>query len=687
MFGLGTSRKTLRDNDIFDVADVQELAQTFPQKISSGVEADPDPNELMTLVSGEGFIIRSAVIQSLENELGKEDGLLNVANLAASLDVALEDLLRIFSEDKTAFFSKDGSSVFTRPKLKTIVEQLQSQADEIFVPATVFADESNMDRKDLIRLAEMSDKLAKEAPLQLLQSSPSSESISYPYIHTLSLLLKIKKSLTEKMSIAQAEAKPISWTFAEMTGLSKNAFCRLAESLFPPIEETDPIKGDFESVEEGVRFVPHSYILRKVKHHAKEVARGDKPYCDLENLSTLYPKLLPDVQAAQEFVETAACERDGAPAKFHVISHYAIGNSFLNSIARIILEKLGDDRFTNTKPYLKTFPRELHDEIRALLHNRTILYHRENGANKGDILSLGEWLILVALITDLVSAATRLGRTTAEEQWQTQSENPSHSPTLSPPNFLEKFHEESETPLELLRHLWVIKRNESISVAAVTAFEKRIAELQEENQDLFTSLWTSRVVLKSSIHNAGLEALPAGLLKDQLSELLSSYIFQDLIPNTIKRARTKGLIRTPNLSKQISKLEAEIAPTKETRKSSPQETLSKFAKKISLAPPSRAQIATAKKQHLGDMVLTMSKDKDGPRLFLSLVIILCASKKDGIIHATGKFAPKLLKAVKEELDEDLYKRVEEIKELVKLGEVDKAVRVEMRELAAKAGCQ
>lgn len=233
----------------------------------------------------------------------------------------------------------------------------------------------------------------------------------------------------------------------------------------------------------------------------------------------------------------------------------------------------------------------------------------------------------------------------------------------------------------------MIQRNESISVAAVTAFEKRIAQLQEENQDLFTSLWTSRVVLKSSIHNAGLEALPAGLLKDQLSELLSSYIFQDLIPNTIKRARTKGLIRTPNLSKQISKLETEIAPTKETRKSSPQETLSKFAKKISLEPPSIAQIATAKKQHLGDMVLTMSKDKDGPRLFLSLVIILCASKKDGIIHATGKFAPKLLKAVKEELDEDLYKRVEEIKELVKLGEVDKAVRVEMRELAAKAGCQ
>lgn len=487
-----------------------------------------------------------------------------------------------------------------------------------------------------------------------------------------------------------------------MLGLSKNAFCRLAESLFPLTEGTDAIQGDFESIEDGVRFVPHSYILRKVKHHAKEVARGDKPYCDLENLSKLYPRLLPDVPSAQEFVETAAHEKDGAPAKFYIISHYAIGNSSLNSTARTNLETLGDNRFTNTKvviyrnlycsvistntkqPFLKAFPREIHDEIRTLLHNRTILCYRENGANRGDILTLGDWLILAALVTDLASAATRLGRTTADEEWQNQSETPNHLPTLSPSNFLERFHEESETPLELLRHLWEIKSHDSISMSATTAFEKRTTELQKGCQDQFISLWTSRVVLKSCLYTSGLETLPADPLKDQLSELLSIHLFQDLIPNTIKRARTKGLIRTPHLSKQISKLETEIAPTKEMRKTSPQDTLSKFAKKISLETPSSNQLATAKKEHLDDMVAVMSKDKDGPRLFLSLIIILCASKRDGVIYATGKFAPKLLKVVKEDLNEDIYRRVEGIKELVKLGKVDKTVRVEMRELAAKA---
>jgi hypothetical protein len=134
-----------------------------------------------------------------------------------------------------------------------------------------------------------------------------------------------------------------------MSGLSKKAFCRLAESLFPAVDETTTIHGDFESSDNGVRFIPHSYILRKVKHHAKEVARGDKPYCDLKSLTKLYPKVLPDVQSARKLIETAAHDRDGSPLRFHFISHYAIGNSSLNSTARTNLEKLGEGRFTNTK--------------------------------------------------------------------------------------------------------------------------------------------------------------------------------------------------------------------------------------------------------------------------------------------------------------------------------------------------
>ncbi|QDS67741.1 hypothetical protein FKW77_006052 [Venturia effusa] len=638
MFGFRNPRKPLPDNDVFDVADVQELAQTFPQKISSSENFKPDPNELISLESGEGFVVRTFVSRSLENELGKRTGRVPVATLAACLKITPKDLLRILYNDEMTFFSRNGSSVLTRHELKTVVEQLQSKAKELYVPAKVFADESDMDVKDVIRLVEMSDKFIEEGPLQFLEDPKalpsSSNSTSYPYIHTLSLLLKTMKSLNEKMNIAQEDAKPTSWAFSEMSGLSRRAFCRLAESSLSRAEEPSAIQGDFESVEEGARFIPHSYVLRKVKYHAREVARGDKPYCDLDNLSKLYPRLLPDVPSAQKF------------------------------------------------PYLKAFPREIHDKIRNLLHDRTILYHRENGANRGDILTLGDWLILGTLVDDLSSASVRLGTTIANEQWQIQSESPNHSPTLSPSEILERFHKETEMPLELSKHLWQMNGNGSISFAATTAFDTRVSQLQKESQNHFMSLWTSKVVLKSLLYTASLETLPAGPLKDQLSELLTTHLLQDLIPNTIKRAWAKGLIRTPNLSKQIGRLEAEITPTKNASKPSPQDSLSKFAKKISLEAPTSTQLALAKKEHLDDMAVAMSKDKDGPRLFLSLVIILCASKREGVVYATGKFAPKLLKVIKDELDESLYTRVEEIKELVKLGNVDKAVKVEMRDLAA-----
>jgi hypothetical protein len=143
--------------------------------------------------------------------------------------------------------------------------------------------------------------------------------------------------------------RPVSWNSAEMSGLSKVAFVRLAESLILTPKQADTTEGDFESNEDSVRFVPHSYILRKVKHHAKEVAHGHKPFCDLEHLSKLYPKLLPDAQSAKNFVETAAHEKDGSPLKFHFISHYAIGDISLNSTARIAFEKLGNDRFIYTR--------------------------------------------------------------------------------------------------------------------------------------------------------------------------------------------------------------------------------------------------------------------------------------------------------------------------------------------------
>jgi hypothetical protein len=211
MFGFGSFGKTSRNATIFEVADVRELVQTFPHKHSPATDQSIDPNELIPLASGEGFVIRGALTRSVQQELGKEDGRIAVDSLSMKLDVTSRDLLRLIQEDDTKFLSIDGKSILTQQEIESILEDLQHKTEDLFVPATVFAEQWKLDCKDLIRLVEVSDEYIKEGSLQLLQDprvpSVSTESASYPYIHTLSLLLKAKKDLNEKIISAEADAK------------------------------------------------------------------------------------------------------------------------------------------------------------------------------------------------------------------------------------------------------------------------------------------------------------------------------------------------------------------------------------------------------------------------------------------------------------------------------------------------
>jgi len=97
------------------------------------------------------------------------------------------------------------------------------------------------------------------------------------------------------------------------------------------------------------------------------------------------------------------------------------------------------------------------------------------------------------------------------------------------------------------------------------------------------------------------------------------------------------------------------------------------------------EISQARNQQLKELVEKMANDLDGPRLFLSTIIVLFSSKYGkGLLYATGKFAPRLLKVLKVSLDDEQVKSLERIKDAVKAGTVSEGDRVEMRSIAAEA---
>ncbi|KAF7565011.1 hypothetical protein PtrSN002B_002894 [Pyrenophora tritici-repentis] len=88
-----------------------------------------------------------------------------------------------------------------------------------------------------------------------------------------------------------------------------------------------------------------------------------------------------------------------------------------------------------------------------------------------------------------------------------------------------------------------------------------------------------------------------------------------------------------------------------------------------------------------DMLRRLQKQKasDGPVLFLTLVVVLFARQYDGVVYATGKFAPKLLKQLKGTLDKVQYEKVEAWKEAAKTNALTPEDRAEMVKMAEAGG--
>jgi hypothetical protein len=84
---------------------------------------------------------------------------------------------------------------------------------------------------------------------------------------------------------------------------------------------------------------------------------------------------------------------------------------------------------------------------------------------------------------------------------------------------------------------------------------------------------------------------------------------------------------------------------------------------------------------LSDMTAAMAKDEDAPRLFISLLIILYSSYHPSVLYATGKYVPKLLKALKPDIEAEQAKWLEEVKDAIKAGKATQEMKISMRKLA------
>ncbi|KAJ9641348.1 hypothetical protein H2199_005318 [Coniosporium tulheliwenetii] len=218
-----------------------------------------------------------------------------------------------------------------------------------------------------------------------------------------------------------------------------------------------------------------------------------------------------------------------------------------------------------------------------------------------------------------------------------------------------------------------------INTSGRAAFDAAISQLETESLEAFSVLWRERVDTRFQLYKLGADAIPDAKLREQLLELLQIHVRTELIPGTLSRAEAQGLLRGKKLKKNVEKLRASLGlDDKDTASPSSLETLTsalnKFATKLCPSSTTLAAAKTAHQAELHQTIQTLDRDKDGPRLFLALIVVVLAKHQDGVVYATGKFAPKLMKSLKGRVDEEVHGRLERLKDGVKSGKAGREER-------------
>lgn len=213
------------------------------------------------------------------------------------------------------------------------------------------------------------------------------------------------------------------------------------------------------------------------------------------------------------------------------------------------------------------------------------------------------------------------------------------------------------------------------------AFSARISELEKQNEVEFADFWTDRVVTRVLIYSEGLATVEDTKLQDQLSELLALYIQKDLVPDALSKATSQGLVASRKTRKNAHKLESVLRAGR-SDVSALTTSLDKFNKKQSIDAPASSALGSSKSTMLGDMARRMQKQRksDGPLLFLTLVVFLFAKHNAGVVYATGKFAPKLLRHLKPLLETEQYAQLEAWKEAARAGTLSAEDRDGMKKM-------
>ncbi|KAF9698812.1 hypothetical protein EKO04_002751 [Ascochyta lentis] len=626
---------------MFSAEDAREVFQLLS---SEGDLSNP----LILSSSGDGFVTRRYVYQAFEDLVTKvyTTQRVSFSSLARDLDADVDTVRTLVDgyEGTLVLRSGKGLEVITKAQRDAINQELQLGAAAGVVSKTEFARIHDLSQSSLENLINLSEMSLVEVDGYLF--STSYETTASGAVAEM-LRDHLEKLQAIDLSSTNVPGSPPAWLIH-----------RTVDSLLGDSEFAGKVY--VQEKLDGIRCTPVQLVKQKHDSVIDNLRSGKMAFLDLHSFQRENQALYPSIEETKRQLESAQ--------GVDIQGTFAMSEAWISNFSKDCLQGMVRDNGVEIgHPLRASFPESLHTAVLSKVEQAV-------RALSPEIHRVGDYILNESGYSQDRSALLDLAKADAASQWQQLKESPRVDVKYSLSNVIGQIPTNRPTLQNLVKE-------RTVERAVEDAFSAELLELEKQNEAEFADFWTDRVATRASIYTEGLSAVEDQKLQDQLSELLAQYVQKDLVPDAVSKSNSQGLVLSRKTRKNVQKLESALS-VGNMDVSALTTSLDKFNKKQSINAPTTSALEMSKATMLSDMARRMQKQKksDGPLLFLTLVVFLFAKHNVGVLYATGKFAPKLLKQLKGTLDEKEYAQLEAWKEAAKAGTLSAEDRDDMKKL-------
>ncbi|KAH3943615.1 hypothetical protein HBH98_028480 [Parastagonospora nodorum] len=639
---------------MFSIEDIREFTQAFPPPTSHhGL-----PPSLVLDARGQGFITFEQLRIDYERHVANEIKRIPVSQLASELDLTSDTLRTLVRTGRPlVLLSNDESEIIPIQEVEASLEKLREELRTSIVSMSEIKSEhgiSNQHRlwDELGDVVMFDDHACTRA---------YDEEISK---QALSIVNRAVEGVTNidvsAKDLEDLPGSPPKWRFLHhLKALADSS--EYADKVF--VRET----------RDCIRVQSKQMRQRVFQEWSDLLSSGEIAYVDIEPLVSDHAvydstsdaindfKKLTDVEIVDEFAISEAWFSNFVKDKLRVIQKEDMwGVDIANGLS---------ERVKSSTKSKRSMPESLYSHIqrKAEQHLTTALTQRSNDDHR----RYGMLVLTAEGYRGEECTLSSQASNNAERQWAHLKCNPADDIKFSMNNII--------LPNNAVQA--ALANDKALAKTCERSFWATIQSLETLNEADFATYWTDRVTSRLEIYTIGLESIPDLKLKEQLNTLLATYLQSDMLPDALVKARAQNLVMSRKTRKNIDKLENALKATKDLPHIF--STLEKFTTKQSISP--LLARTSPKKSMLADMQRRMAKTSDPPVLFLTLVVLLYARYYPGVVYATGKFAPKLMKLLREKVSAEEYAVLEGWKEGAKKGELGEEDREGMRAMAKGQG--